>query len=412
MQSYIFFLRSEARWLAFGFLLTFISGLGQTYFVSLFGEAIRVDLGMGHGAFGSYYAIGTVAGGVILLWLGRLIDHVPLHLFTGATFLGLVLAGMILAMAQGPWTLLLAVVLLRLCGQGLCSHIAITSMGRWFARNRGKAISIANLGMPIGEALLPSLVVVLLVVVGWRDSWWLFSSIIAIVFVPLTLGLVWHGERTPRSTLTVDSVGDQPSWTRAQVLADVRFWLMMPAVMGPSAIFTGVFFHQVEIVQQKGWLFSAFAVAYLSYALLKVVMSLVTGVLVDRYTAQKIAPWTMPIMSLSLIFLIVIDHQIGAWIFMSVLGFHVGMHMTSIGALWPELYGRRFLGAIKALVMAIGVISSAIGPPIFGFVLDIGTGTGVLLWVCVAYGLIAALMMYAAVNMRGERAVLAGSSSR
>ena len=402
MRTYFAFLRVEARWLAFGLLLCFISSLGQTFFVSLFAAEIRSELDLGHAAFATYYSIGTIASGLIVFWAGRSVDHLSLHLVTGATLLGLCVAGAALASAPGPVLLTLAFFLLRLCGQGMSTHIAMTCMARWFARNRGKAISIAGLGQPLGEAVLPPLVIATLAIAGWRESWWLFTSVVAVVLVPLTLALVWKGERTPRSVDDTPAPDQRRSWTRPEVLRDKRFWLTMPAIVGPAWIFTGVFFHQVAIVTGKGWDFGTFATTYVAYALIKVATALVAGVLIDRWSAATLAPWTMPVLSLSLVVLALADHPLAAWVFMILMGIHMGLHMATSSALWPELYGRRHLGAIKALVMSLGVLASALGPPLFGWVLDTGSGPAGLLLACAAYGLIAAFLMRMAVAGQSE----------
>ena len=85
MRAYFAFLASEARWLLFGLLLTFTSSLGQTFFISLFSQEIRGELGLGHAEFANYYAFGTIFGSVVLFWTGRLVDQVPLHLMAGFT---------------------------------------------------------------------------------------------------------------------------------------------------------------------------------------------------------------------------------------------------------------------------------------------------------------------------------------
>ena len=269
-------------------------------------------------------------------------------------------------------------------------------MARWFALNRGKAISIAGLGMPIGEALLPPLVVILLAVMSWRDAWWLLTTVVALVLAPLAVALVWRGGRQPKSVLEDGPIAECPSWDRRQMLGDRRFWLILPAVMGPPWIFTGVFFHQVAIVTSKGWDFATFAAAYTIYAGAKVLTAIVSGILVDRFTAAKVAPWTMPLMSAGLMSLATIGYSWGAWLFMGLIGIHVGMHMTAIASLWPELYGRMHIGAIKSLIMSIGVFVSALGPPLFGMVLDWGWGATPLLWLCAIYGFVAAGLMVVA----------------
>ena len=399
MRAYFAFLASEARWLLFGLLLTFTSSLGQTFFISLFSQEIRGELGLGHAEFANYYAFGTIFGSVVLFWTGRLVDQVPLHLMAGFTLVGLAVAGMLLASAHGPFVLILAILMLRLCGQGMSTHIAITCMARWFARNRGKAISIASLGMPLGEAILPPLVVTLLAGLYWREAWWLFAAVLALGFVPLALSLVWRGERRPKGGIEdSDDDDERPSWTRAEVLRDRRFWMIVPAATGPAWIFTGVFFHQVAIVDAKGWDFTTFAMAYLAFAITKVVAGLVTGMVIDRASARRIAPLTMPVMAVALVILAFATDPLAAWPFMIVVGIHMGMHQTCMSALWPELYGRLHIGAIKALAMSMGVFASALGPPVFGYGLDRGTDPFFLLVACATYALAAAVLTFVAVR--------------
>ena len=59
---------------------------------------------------------------------------------------------------------------LRLCGQGMTSHIAVVAMARWFDAERGRALSIAALGFSVGEAVLPIVFVVLLGFLDCRCS--------------------------------------------------------------------------------------------------------------------------------------------------------------------------------------------------------------------------------------------------
>ena len=68
------FIRVEWRFILFGMAMAFCSSLGQTFFISLFSAEIRGELGLSHGAFGTYYAIGTTASAICLLWLGKLAE--------------------------------------------------------------------------------------------------------------------------------------------------------------------------------------------------------------------------------------------------------------------------------------------------------------------------------------------------
>ena len=68
----------------------FWSSLGQTFFISLFSAEIRADLGLSHGAFGSYYALATTLSALTLFWLGKLADTISVPRLSVMTLAGYV----------------------------------------------------------------------------------------------------------------------------------------------------------------------------------------------------------------------------------------------------------------------------------------------------------------------------------
>ena len=62
----------------FGFIFTFFSSFGQSFFIGLFNESIRSDLNISHGQFGSIYAVATLLSSFTLIWAGKKIDDISL----------------------------------------------------------------------------------------------------------------------------------------------------------------------------------------------------------------------------------------------------------------------------------------------------------------------------------------------
>ena len=58
----------------FGFIFTFFSSFGQSFFLGLFNAPIRNELGITHGQFGSIYASETICSSLLLIWVGKKID--------------------------------------------------------------------------------------------------------------------------------------------------------------------------------------------------------------------------------------------------------------------------------------------------------------------------------------------------
>ena len=401
------FLRRNASLLGFGLLLAFSSSFGQTFYVSLFSAEIRAAYGLGHGGFGLVYSTATLLSGLLIINLGRLIDHIDLRLYAALLCAGLAMACGLMATGRMVLLLGLAIFCLRLFGQGLLSHAATTTMARYFdAGVRGRAVSVAAIGFPIGEALLPSVAVAGIAVLGWRQTWGMTALFLAAIVLPLALFLLrGHGARHGALLARLRDAGDDSNaserqWTRREVLADRRFWLAMLAMLGPSFIVTGVFFHQVHIVAVKGWTLSWFAASFVVYALVQVAAVAATGALVDRIGGRRLAPFYLLPLVLGLVLLASLQTPLAAPLFMALSAITSGAGATLMSVLWAELYGVLHLGAIRALVFGFSVIASALSPATLGWLIDAGVSVDAIAWGCAAYAACGCVLVSRALGAR------------
>ena len=183
---------TSRRLLALSLLATLFSGFGQTFFVGLFSGEWREEFGLSNARLGMLYSGATLLSGVVIVKVGRWLDEVPLHRYVTAVLLFFAAGCLLIALAPTPWMLVPGIFLLRQCGQGLMGHIAITTIARYFTSGRGRALSIAQLGFPLGEALFPSLVVAGLALMGWRQLWWVAAGALLLllpVMIRLSRGL-------------------------------------------------------------------------------------------------------------------------------------------------------------------------------------------------------------------------------
>ncbi|MDX1608523.1 MAG: MFS transporter [Halofilum sp. (in: g-proteobacteria)] len=398
-MDYFRFIAGNRRFLAFGFLTTFFSGFGQTFFVGVFGAPLRVEFGLDHGGFGTLYSLGTLASACCLLWLGRLIDRVDLRHYTAAGCLAYIAACLWLASAPAqPALLFVGLLLLRLTGQGLFSHIGVTSMGRYFGPGRGRALSIANLGFPAASFLLPMTGVALIEAVGWRTTWGAIAATLALLVLPLLLWLLrGHGDRhrgwvagLEQARIAADPA--ERDWLLREVLRDPRFYRLLPAVLTPPFVFTGVFIHQAQLVAEKGWTMEWFAFGFMLHSLLAMGTTLVFGWLVDRRGARRLIGFYLLPLALGLVTLATGDHDTIALLFMLLAGVTGGAALTIVGALWPELYGTTHLGAIRSLVWALVVFTTAVSPAMIGALLDAGIRFATLAGACGGFALLASAL--------------------
>jgi len=180
------------RLVIFGFLLSLFSSFGQTFFIALFGAEIRAEYGLSNGGFGAIYSLANLTSGLIMIWLGAVLDRMSLLRYAAGATAALGAACVLMALGQSAVLLALALFGLRLSGQGMLSHAAVTGMARAFQRSRGKAIAIAALGHPAGEALLPIGAVGAAALLGWRGVWLGAAALLLAALLSLIALLARH----------------------------------------------------------------------------------------------------------------------------------------------------------------------------------------------------------------------------
>ncbi|MCJ8308837.1 MAG: MFS transporter [Hyphomicrobiales bacterium] len=367
------FYRHNARWLCGGFLLTCFSGFGQTFYISIWGSEIRGEFGLSHGDFGLVYMLATLASALVLPFVGRLVDVVSVSVSSLIVISMLSLAAVTMSYASSLPMLIAAIFMLRLFGQGMMTHTSITAMGRWYANNRGKAVSFATIGHQSSEALAPGIFVALAAIYGWRESWLIAAACLMLFALPVIF-LLMRVERTPRSQLKeanqANEVGRQ--WTRNEMLADPCFWLTGVGVFAPSFIGTSIFFHQDYLIEVNNWAPSLYYNSFALMASTTVAVSLATGFAVDRWSAVQLLPLFMLPLGLACFVLGAFSAPMTIVAFMILLGFSYGMTSTLFGAIWPEVYGTKHLGSLRAVTMSLMVFMSAAGPGLTGWLIDVG----------------------------------------
>ncbi|MEX6508540.1 MFS transporter [Jiella sp. M17.18] len=368
-MEFFAFIGRNVRWLAGGFLLCFFSSFGQTFYISLSNGDIRHEYGLSNGQFGLIYMAGTLASAATLPTLGWLLDRYPAWRVASVTIVCLAAATLAMAFSTSLPFLFVSIYLLRLFGQGMMTEISMTTTGRWFAANRGRAMAITTLGLHAGTGLLPLVFVFVSAALGWRGTWIAGATVLGVVALP---AIVWSTfrERDPQSEVKGRPAPAVRDWTLREVLRSPVFWLINASVLAPPFIGTTIFFHQVYLTHLRGWSIEVFASGFAVMSATTVVFSLLCGSLIDRFTAVRILPFFLIPMAISCLVAGTFTAEASIFVFMTFLGISNGLSSTLLGALWPELYGVKHLGQVRSVIVALMVLSSAIGPGVTGVLID------------------------------------------
>tara|TARA_Y100000588_G_scaffold394004_1_gene512310 strand:+ start:2068 stop:2910 length:843 start_codon:yes stop_codon:yes gene_type:complete len=260
-------------------------------------------------------------------------------------------------------------------------------MGRYFEETRGKAVSLVSFGNPLGQGMLVSLAIFLLAYLDWKTIWVASSIATIIIIAPIILILLGNHPVRKRQTISNNSTKTNTvsSWTRKEVLRDIRFYLILPLMLAPSYITTGFFFHMSHLVDTKGWDLNIFTQTFYMYVVSSLLTALITGNVTDKFGAKKILPLSLIPQCVAMLILVVTNHPIAQIFYMFTSGMTVGIRVTIGGAIWPEIYGVNNLGGIRALATFFMVLSTAIAPVSMGYLIDAGVTMELIALGCFIY---------------------------
>lgn len=371
MRSYYLFLKGNFSPVFFGWLLTFLSSFGQTFFISLFVPGILTEFGFSKSAFGSYYALATVIASFFLLQFGHLVDQGHTRLITARTNILLAVSCALLGIAIHPVMVFLALIGLRLGGQGLMSHISMSLISRHFTADRGKALSLSSLGYPMGEMFFPIAAGAILAFWDWRTALLLSAFLLFLTLISFS-----------RINLEVFDTGvsartdaQQSKWKYiGQIASGKPFWILILPVFLFGFVSTALFFFQYLMAESKGWPVEWYSLCFTGYAASRLIFMLYGGILTDRFSARNLFPFFLIPLTLGLVALALIPGKLAPLLFLLLTGISSGANNVISTAVLAELYGTARVGQVRSLFSMIMVLSTALAPVALGFLLDHGVG--------------------------------------
>lgn len=383
---------------AVSFLVGFTeSGVFQNV-LSVFMKPMVDEFGWSRASITGAIAFGSIAGGLLSLPVGPILDRRGPRMVTfwGVLLLSLGLGAMMFA--NHIWQLYLFFGVGRMIAVGVLSLSTSVSIASWFVLLRGRAMGIKSIGERLGSALLPLMSQFMILGLGWRMAWgalgavvFFMSGIPALVFLrhrPEDMGLSPDGASpAPDKGMAIHPSGrpdasaddSEPAWTRAQASRTKAFWVLNSLnILIPFAQ-AGMNFHLYPFLTDQGlseataiWILTAFAVFGMAG-------SAIWGILTEKFRIQRLL--TVNVMGNGLIFLLLywmvqfrFEGALGTAIIFLLAALHGIFHggrNPMIPVIWADFFGRRSLGSIYSLGIPFYFTANAIGPVFAGLFFDL-----------------------------------------
>ncbi|HCO00503.1 MAG: MFS transporter [Methylophaga sp.] len=365
-NSYFSLIRNQFGLLAIGFIALFTGNLGQSFFIGLFQSDIAHSLNLSAGEFGAVYSALTMASGFLVLHFGQKLDWIAPRRYALLVLTAL-LAGVIL-LTTSPWLIpaLIGLGLVRLCGQGLMTHFGSTLAGREFTINRGRALGLVSLGMPMGEIILAPVIALLIGWLSWQQIWWAVAAVIFLIWLVLLLLAKWP--EAPE--IKRDSSGNKIKGPNPML--EKRFWLIIPLTMALPVTLTGIFIFQAQMTLDLNATTTAYALGLTAMGIARFPGALLGGRWIDELGVSLLARLYLAPFAFAIILAVLVGGNAGVLILMIGAGISLGMSSPVVDSLLVVLWGREHLGRVRSVKSAFMVFSTGLAPAVLGFLIDGG----------------------------------------
>lgn len=265
-------------------------------------------------------------------------------------------------------------------------------IAKWFIKKRGRATSIAAMGIALSGVILAPVSQYLMDVVGWRMTWVILGSIAWLVVFPL--GLIFIKTNPEDIGLHPDGIDPkvlvattaQPKsnrfsptrtdaiWTRNQALRTPTLWILIIVFNFAGAEFSGMLLHQKAYIEDIGlgtqtgiWTLSLLA---FSSMIGKPIWGFISDLIEPRWGVMA----CQLITAVGIVLYLNISNVPTAYIAAVIYGMGQSGMSTLQSVVWANYYGRTFLGSIRGIVTPFQLLSNVGGPVFAGLIFDF-TGT-------------------------------------
>jgi predicted MFS family arabinose efflux permease len=301
-------------------------------------------------------------------------------------------AVVLMGQASQPWQLYLADAVLAVGWAGTSLAMISNTLGLWFDRKRGMAISLALNGASFGGIAGVPLLVIAISRFGFAHAMMVAAAVMVVLVVPVVLLFV--GPPPSRASAGLAVADDLPSSSeiRALALRDVGF-------LSVSIAFALVLFAQVGfIVHLIAFLDpvigrSSATVAIAMLTAMAVVGRVLFSTVIDQLNQRLASALSFVSQALALAVIINFNSDVVLIAACAVFGFSVGNLITLPSLIVQREFEARSFGVLISLLTAVTQVTYAFGPGVIGALRDLSGSYTVPFYGCIALELAAAALV-------------------
>jgi predicted MFS family arabinose efflux permease len=302
-------------------------------------------------------------------------------------------AVVLIGQVSEPWQLYAVDALLAFGWAGTTLGIITNTLGLWFDRKRGMAISLALNGASFGGIAGVPLLVVAINRFGFSGA--MIVSALAMILVTIPVILIFVG-RPPRhsSASVAATAANAPSPTQIRTRALRDFGFLSVSIAFALVLFAQVGFivHLISFLDPViGREHAAIAVALLTA--MAMIGRVLFSTVIDRLNQRLASALSFASQAVALVIVINSQNEIVLIAACALFGFSVGNLITLPSLIVQREFAPEAFGVLVSLLTAINQITYAFGPGVVGLLRDLSGSYTLPFYGCIALELTAAALI-------------------
>ena len=375
-------------------------GVGIYVAYGVFFNPLIVEFGWSRTVVSGASSVAFLIMGIFGIFIGRLNDRFgPKKLMTiTAIFLGI--GTLLMSRLTTVWQLYLFYGIIFGIGLSSIDVIALTTIARWFSRNRGMMTGIVKVGTGAGQFILPLVASILIASYGWRNAYLIIGTTAMVMLVAVAqllkrdsgradepLDLKKRARETKKKTISVNL-------TLEEALGTIQLWTI--CVINLTLVFClmSIMVHIVPHVRDTGISAPRAAGVLSTIGGVSMVGRFIAGMAIDRIGSKRIMIICFFMLIACLLWLQTADAFWMFFLFACVYGIAHGGFFTAISPIIAELFGINSHGALLGIVAFFGAIGGSAGPLLAGIIFDLSGSYGLYFWLITCVSAVSLVLLF------------------
>ncbi|MBI3953122.1 MAG: MFS transporter [Chloroflexi bacterium] len=358
----------------------------STYALAVFLVPITKEMGWSRSAIALAPTMRSLTGMFVGPIVGPILDrHGPRVLMAAGGIIGGATL-ILLSQVHAIWQFYVLFGVGFSLAMGMSSGLVTSAtVAKWFIRRRGRAVALAALGISLAGVVFTPLSQVLASVLGWRLAWALIGVLVMATVTPAALLLMRRqpedlGLRPDGDAATPSLPGhpsgaraalpEEPRWTVRQAARTPTLWLLLFASNLLGLTIATILFHQLAYFADQGFSRTLATTVATTYSLCALTAKPIWGLIIERVSVRLCAVVNAVLSAGAFVVLAYASTPALAFAYAVCAGLTTGAIPVIQNMIWPEYYGRTFLGTIRGAFAPISMLSFGLGPFVSGLLYD------------------------------------------